>query len=268
MRERTRQHTVTVTCHIKSSWRDAFLLGERTSGAYGLYPSGSARAARGDDGRFGHGDGHAHGTCMLQHVASWGSWERDFASQQGGGLGDQSKDALLYVFHFIPMDGHSIQFQEFNVFRVCLSLRSSWHCPICIFKETVSSHGGFIEVTGFEWVLEALRCFDVFGWRIVHCRMFRAREEVSPQKCRRGKQQKTAIWNATHFGMFRNHVVTTVHGQYRAVGQPKVSQITREAFNKVVGALQGSYFMNGFHWVAASNRAGFLVQALLSWIRP
>lgn len=180
----------------------------------------------------------------------------------------ETKAKMHYVFHFIPMDGHSIQFQEFNVFRVCLSLRSSWHCPICIFKETVSSHGGFIEVTGFEWVLEALRCFDVFGWRIVHCRMFRAHEEVSPKKCRRGKQQKTAIWNATHFGMFRNHVVTTVHGQYRAVGQPKVSQITREAFNKVVGALQGSYFMNGFHWVAASNRAGFLVQALLSWIRP
>ena len=31
------------------------------------------------------------------------------------------------------------------------------------------------------------------------------------------------------------------------LGQPKVSQITREAFNKVVGALQGSYFINGFH---------------------
>lgn len=37
----------------------------------------------------------------------------------------ETKAKMHYVFHFIPMDGHSIQFQEFNVFRVCLSLRSS-----------------------------------------------------------------------------------------------------------------------------------------------
>ena len=102
-------------CHlsrIKSSnhrvWRGAF--SSRRENERSLWTL-SVRLGQGctwDDGRFGHGDGYAHGTCMLQHVASWGSWERDFASQQGRGLGDQSKDALCIPFYSHGWTFHSI----------------------------------------------------------------------------------------------------------------------------------------------------------------